>query len=169
MGQEFIIKSTTLEDKVNQLLPSQGGFQAGVDLSASTTIIPIVDLTESAEGSNVRADIQTALSFDKCTTFKANGATITPITSTGYFRVFGIYQALSGSPIGRIIVNDGTSDKNLIEYIQLGTSGIINEQFDFVVFLPAGHSLKIEVTTADGVINGNFRQIADINGVLINP
>ena len=48
MGQEFIIKSQSLEDKVNQLLPSQGGFQAGVDLSASTTIIPIVDLTETA-------------------------------------------------------------------------------------------------------------------------
>ena len=50
MGQEFIIKSPNLEDKINQLLPSQGGFQAGVDLSATTQIVPIVDLTETAEG-----------------------------------------------------------------------------------------------------------------------
>jgi len=169
MGQEFIIKSQALEDKINQLLPSQGGFQAGVDLSASTQIVPIIDLTESAEGSDVRADIQTALSFGKSTTFKVNGATSTIITTTGYWRVFGIYQALSGSPVGRIIVNDGTTDKNLIEYIQLGSSGIINEKFDFVVFLPAGHSLKVVATTADGVLNGNFRQIADVNGNLINP
>ena len=63
MGQEFVIKSTQLEDKINQLLPSQGGAQAGVDLSASTTIIPIVDLTESAEGSGLRVDLQSAISL----------------------------------------------------------------------------------------------------------
>ena len=37
MGQEFIIKSQALEDKINQLLPSQGGFQAGVDLSVAAS------------------------------------------------------------------------------------------------------------------------------------
>ena len=46
MAQEFTINSTKLEDKINQLFPRQGGFGAGVDLSASTQIIPIVDLTE---------------------------------------------------------------------------------------------------------------------------
>ena len=50
MAEEFIIKSEAIEDKINQLLPSQGGFQAGVDFSASTMVIPIVDLTETAEG-----------------------------------------------------------------------------------------------------------------------
>ena len=51
MGQEFVIKSPQIEDKINQLLPSQAGQAAGVDFSASTTVIPIVDLTETAEGS----------------------------------------------------------------------------------------------------------------------
>ena len=54
MGQEFFINSEELESKIRQILPSQGGKGAGFDLSASTQIIPIVDLTESAEGSNVR-------------------------------------------------------------------------------------------------------------------
>ena len=89
MGQEFVIKSTTLEDKINQLLPSQGGAQAGVDLSASTTIIPIVDLTESAEGSVLRQDLQTALSFNKVTSTSATNQTVTVINTTGYWRVFG--------------------------------------------------------------------------------
>ena len=169
MSQEFRINSTAIESKINQLLPSQGGQGAGVDFSASTMVIPIVDLTETAEGSNVRADIQTSLSFDRVTVFKAGGSTVTAISTTGYYRVFGIYQALGGSPIGRIILNDGTTDKYLIEFIQLGTSGTINETFDFVVFIPAGHSLKMQVTTADGVINGNTRQIADVNGNLVNP
>ena len=90
LGQEFIIKSQQLEDKVNQLLPSQGGFQAGVDLSASTTVIPIVDLTETAEGSSLRQDLQTALSFKQQTTnYLQNVTNTTLINTTGYFRLFG--------------------------------------------------------------------------------
>ena len=50
MAQEFTIKSADIEDKINQLLPSQGGFAPGVDFSASTMVVPIVDLTETAEG-----------------------------------------------------------------------------------------------------------------------
>ena len=64
MAQEFTIKSQDIEDKINQLLPSQGGFGAGVDFSASTMVIPIVDLTETAEGSALRQDLQSAISFD---------------------------------------------------------------------------------------------------------
>ena len=63
MAQEFTIKSQDIEDKINQLLPSQGGFGAGVDFSASTMVIPIVDLTETAEGSALRQDLQSAISF----------------------------------------------------------------------------------------------------------
>ena len=63
MGQEFFINSQLLEDQVRKLLPSQGGQGAGFDLSASTQIIPVIDLTESAEGSNLRSDLQTA--FDE--------------------------------------------------------------------------------------------------------
>ena len=36
MAEEFIINSNAIETKINQLLPSQGGFGAGVDFSAIT-------------------------------------------------------------------------------------------------------------------------------------
>ena len=92
MGQEFVINSADIEAKINQLLPSQAGFGAGVDFSASTTVIPIVDLTETAEGSSLRADLQAALSHDSTTTFSITNATNTVITNTtGYWRVFWIY------------------------------------------------------------------------------
>ena len=87
MGQEFVIKSQAIEDKVNQLLPSQGGFQAGVDFSASTTIIPIVDLTETAEGSALRQDLQKALSFTTATPFSVDNTTSTIINTTGTWRI----------------------------------------------------------------------------------
>ena len=89
MGQEFVINSQPLEDKVKNLLPSQGGAGAGVDLSASTQIVPIIDLTEQAEGSSVRADLQSALSFDTVTAFAVNNTTSTLVSNTGYYRVFG--------------------------------------------------------------------------------
>ena len=98
MGQEFVIKSQKIEDKINQLLPSQGGFQAGVDFSASTTVIPIVDLTETAEGSDVRADLQTALSHNTATAFDVANTTTTIINTTGYFRIFGgVYFTVTGN------------------------------------------------------------------------
>ena len=93
MAQEFQINSSAIESKINQLLPSQGGFGAGVDFSASTMVIPIVDLTETAEGSDVRADLQTALSFNSVTSFTVSDATTTIINTTGYYRVFGAYSA----------------------------------------------------------------------------
>ena len=55
------VTSEALQAKLRQLLPSQQGF--GTDLSASDTIVPIIDLTASAEGSDVRQDLQTSLAY----------------------------------------------------------------------------------------------------------
>ena len=87
MGQEYFINSQELQNKINNLLPSQGGLGAGIDLSASTQIVPIVDLTESAEGSNVRQDLQTAFSHKSSNFTLTVNATNTLINNTGYYRV----------------------------------------------------------------------------------
>jgi hypothetical protein len=167
LGQEFIIKSQKLEDKVNQLLPSQGGFQAGVDLSASTTVIPIVDLTETAEGSDVRADLQTAFSHGSMSAFNISNATTTVISTTGYFRVFGIAN-LFGSGYIAFNLTDGATTKLLANYIGLSSQYILNP-FDFVVFMAAGDSMTIQSSSVDTRCTGATRQIADISGNLVNP
>ena len=174
MGQEFIIKSQKLEDKVNQLLPSQGGFAAGVDLSASTTVIPIVDLTETAEGSDVRADLQTAFSFNKITAFNVSNSTTTIINTTGFYRVFG--TASCDTSINNtqmtIILSDGLSNKIITNYGQASgydNGETISYDYDFVVKLEAGDTLSINVSSADGRMRGCTRQIADINGNLTDP
>ncbi len=167
MGQEFIIKSPKLEDKVNQLLPSQGGFQAGVDLSASTTVIPIVDLTETAEGSDVRADLQTALSHNSVTAFSVQNTTTTVINTTGYFRVFGIAN-LFGSGGITFTLDDGSTTKDIANYVASSSQFTITP-FDFVVFLEAGESLDIQANTTSVKCAGATRQIADISGNLVNP
>ena len=174
VGSEYFINSQELEDKVRKVLPSQGGAGAGFDLSASTQIIPIIDLTESAEGSNVREDLQTALSFNSITTFTVTGATSTLISNTGYYRVFGNFNGFPSSSAvrnARFALNDGTTDKFFQDYNLFATSnlGIVMVPFDFIVFLPAGHSLKATTNVTQTVLEGCFRQIADINGDLVNP
>lgn len=173
MGQEFVIKSTTLEDKINQLLPSQGGQQAGVDLSASTTIIPIVDLTESAEGSGLRADLQTSLSLTTVTAFSVTNTTSTLINTTGYFRIRGTYMGIEpgGTNLNTIQITDGTTTKILDTFnaFASGGAGNIYKTFDFIAFLEAGDSVTATSASSAFLITGTTRQIADISGNLVNP
>jgi hypothetical protein len=171
MGQEFVIKNTILEDKVNQLLPSQGGAQAGVDLSASTMIVPVVNLTEAAEGSVLRQDLQSAFGYTGLTHNSIVGATNTVIiNTTGYYRVFG--QQVAVNTINQNInMFDGTTAKIVIQFNVSSISAQHSAVFDFIVLLKAGESLR---ATSNDANNNNFlsiatRQLADINGTLVNP
>tara|TARA_R110001583_G_scaffold183796_1_gene342567 strand:+ start:209 stop:733 length:525 start_codon:yes stop_codon:yes gene_type:complete len=173
MAQEFTINSSAIESKINQLLPSQGGFGSGVDFSASTMVIPIVDLTETAEGSNVREDLQTALSHGSASVFNVNNATTTIVNTTGYFRLFGNIACESGSSAAQevhVILGDGSTDK-VVYGLQIPASaeaGYFSLDYDNVVFLKAGDLLKIKCTSST-FFRGSTRQIADITGSLVNP
>ena len=174
MAEEFTIKSTAIEDKINQLLPSQGGFQPGVDFSASTMVIPVVDLTETAEGSNLRQDLQSALSHGSATTFNVTNTFSTLINTTGYWRIFATITVRSGTSSvenGVFGISDGTTNKDLAGLSVDSTSNVttISELFDFIVKLEAGDSLY--AFSSDNVVSlvGSVRQIADVNGNLTNP
>lgn len=173
MGQEFFINSQELENKIRELLPSQGGAGAGFDLTASTQIIPIIDLTESAEGSNVRADLQTALSFSSVTSFFVKNQTTTIISNTGYFRVFGNFTCEGSGSTGtsKFTLNDGASDKDIwgTDLISGAATSVYSVNFDFNVFLAAGDILKCTSHANSDRFLGSTRQIADITGTLVNP
>lgn len=174
MGQEFFINSQELESKVRQLLPSQGGAGAGFDLTASTQIIPIIDLTESAEGSNIRQDLQTSFSLSKITSFAISNANTDIITNTGYFRVYGVANITNSSSANSEVnfsVTDGTTTKKIVQlFLQSNSTSLFGSQlFDFVVKVSAGESVKAQGTTSDSYVAGNTRQIASIDGVLIDP
>jgi len=171
VGSEYFINSQELEDKVRELLPSQGGAGAGFDLSASTQIIPIIDLTESAEGSNVRSDLQTALSHGSVTAFSVSNTTTSIVTNTGYFRVFGSFASSSSTSASSFSVSDGSTDKIIIEFNVFGAGNSTSyvDTYDFIVFLSAGDSLKAITNTTTSSLDGCTRQIADISGNLVNP
>ena len=166
MGQEYFINSQQLQDKLADLLPSQGGAGSGFDLSASTQIIPVIDVTESAEGSNLRQDLQTSYGINS-TASSVSGATSTIISTTGYFRLFGLYRSISTSSTTTTInITDGITSTTVASY-QAGTLDVIIP-FDFNIFLSAGDSCNI-IAGAGGRVLLTHRQIADINGDLVNP
>jgi|TARA_A100001015_G_scaffold318534_1_gene438702 hypothetical protein len=173
LAQEFTIKSEAIESKINQLLPSQGGFEPGVDFSASTMVVPIIDLTESAEGSSLRSDLQTSFSLDSVTVFDVNGSNTTDIITTpGYYRIFGTgvgNGSLLTEDLG-IQITDGTTTK-IIFRLQT-TNGIatrLADTFDFNVFVSAGDTVQAFTNTSRNRIQGVSRQIATITGELVNP
>jgi len=173
LAQEFTIKSEAIESKINQLLPTQGGFQPGVDFSASTMVIPIVDLTETAEGSGLRQDLQSSVSHGSSTTFDFSNATNTIVSTPGYYRVQAGYTTrtrAAGSEGLTISISDGFSSKTVFGTItQAGADNeYIMDQVDLMIFLNSGDSLSIGASTQTH-IRGSTRQIADLSGNLVNP
>lgn len=172
MAQTINITSEALQKTVRDLLPSQQGF--GEDLQASNVIIPTIDLTPSAEGSVLRADLQTALGFGTTHTQVAN-TTTTLISTTGFFRVYGVmtWRGETTNNTGSIQLTDGLTTKVLWEANILGSGSPdvthLSQDFDFTAYLRAGDSLSCTSSTAVITFNITTRQVADVNGNLVNP
>lgn len=172
MAQEFTVKSEIIESKINQLLPSQGGFGAGVDFSASTLIIPTIDLTETAEGSRLRQDLQVAMDF--ASSFNAiNNTTTVLVNTTGFFRVFGTsVRGNNAAGNNRIFLSDGFTTKVVFQdsittnAVSIPPNGLI---FDFIVYLRAGDTLSGQSNSTQMDLNVSTRQVADVSGNLTNP
>ena len=172
MGQEYFINNQELQSKVDSLLPSQGGAGAGFDLSASTQIVPIIDLTESAEGSNLRQDLQSALKFNS-EVFNINSATNTVIiNTTGYFRFFGLMAVgeVGTSTALEINIFDGATSKVLLNGRQgnnFSGVGVVQPiSFDFITKIDAGQSVRGSASTSGVRLSGVATQIASIDGTL---
>jgi hypothetical protein len=166
MAQEFTIKSQSIEDKINQLLPSQGGFAPGVDFSASTMVIPIVDLTETAEGSSLRLDLQTAWDFATNNTNIVNATNTVLVNTTGFYKVC-TNVSCSGTGTASINIFDGTTSKDIKFYSFASNASRVFEEF--IIYLSAGLSLRGTSSNASTGLNVSTRQIADIAGNLTNP
>ena len=172
MAQEFTIKSQDIEDKINQLLPSQGGFQPGVDFSASTMVIPIVDLTETAEGSSLRQDLQTASSIN--TTFvTAENTTTTVTNTTGYYflQISFVLPSRTDTNLVSVQITDGTTTTDIFKVQAVSSASAQDEMFgtkQLVARVRAGETLQITSPNTSCRINCSSHQIADINGNLTN-
>lgn len=172
MAQVRQVVSEALQATVRRLLPSQQGFTE--DLQASNVITPIIDLTPTAEGEVLPVDLSRALAFGSQTAFYNTSGSTTLANSPGFYRV------VAGSTVN----NNGSAESgnyfNLVngvttkiiwrhQMITVSSNFISALQFDFIVFLAAGDSLTVTTNGGNARIGGSYRQIADVNGNVVQP
>ena len=169
MAEIVPVVSEALEAQVRDLLPSQRGF--GEDLQASNVIMPIIDLTAAAQGTTTPISMQQALAFGSVTAFTASNSTAVIANTPGFYRVFGAYtNSTDGAVVtGDIRMSDGLSTKIIMSFLRRANGGGQSETFDFIVFLAPGESISADTNNINVQIGGCSRQIADVNGNLINP
>ena len=173
MAQVTSVTSESLQAKIRELLPSQRGF--GEDLQASNVILPVIDLTATAEGSSVPAYQQQALAFGSNTAFNVTNTSTTLTSTAGFYRIVGIVTIeanLTGSnPGGSVNISDGLATKSVwaAEYPGVNISAMGQAVFDLVVFLRSGDSLIAQANDALSIIKGSYRQVASVTGVPVNP
>lgn len=165
------VTSEALEAKFRQVFPSQGGAELPQDLFASGVIQPVVDFSSVAEGSILPSQLQQAWDFATGHTTTA-GASNTIINNTGFWQVDLNVTNSVNSANGVITITDGLSSKVIWE-INTPGGGVVGFNFavedKFVVFLRAGDSLVVTSASPGTIIDTWYRQIADVNGTLVNP
>ena len=170
------VQSEALQSQIRSLLPSQQGF--GTDLLAQNVIVPIIDLTDAAEGSSVGENLQTAWDFS---TGHNTVNTTTPtniISNAGFWKIdftVNVQAATSAATTQTTVIDifDGASRKVIWQFNRRKNSSEPSEsatlEESFVVFLRAGDILQAKTQGTDFYMNIWYRQIADINGSLVTP
>jgi len=173
MAQITSVTSESLQAKIRELLPSQQGF--GEDLQASNVIQPIIDLTAAAEGDALGVNLQTALAFGSQTSFAVTNSNADTANTPGFWRFVGTAMVISNTSLQQaasIRLVDGTpTTKNawqLVVPAGFGVNSFFALNFDFVIFLKALEVVNMQATSTAN-IRGSYRQIADVNGNLVNP
>ena len=165
------VTSEALQAQIRNLLPSQEGF--GTDLMAQNVIVPIIDLTSAAEGSSVPQYLQTALAFGSQTTFVFNNNSGVIANTTGFWRLklnMSIMANVGTVDNVQLKMSDGLSTKTIYEMIAPSSgTGYSSIDLDFTVFLAAGESISGSTNNTKAFLAGSVRQVADVNGTLINP
>ena len=75
------VTDESLEKKFRDTFKSQGGAELVDDLYASGVIVPVVDFTAAAQGSELRSDLQSAWDFATSSTSIVNSVNFSLITT----------------------------------------------------------------------------------------
>ena len=173
MAQITSVTSESLQAKIRELLPSQQGF--GEDLQASNVILPVIDLTAAAEGSSTPQYQAQAIAFGSQTAFDVNNTTTAIASSPGFYRVTATVNVQNIAIVSQnphLTMDDGLSTKKVWgifveDRITEHTDTVI--PVDLIFFLATGITLS---AVSDNTTNrwfGSVRQVADVNGTIINP
>jgi len=167
------VTSEALEKKFRDVFPAQGGAELVQDLYASGVVQPVIDFSSVAEGSVLPQNLQTAWDFSTGH-INISNTTSNIITNTGFWKVtanatFGPNSTLNVQAY--LNITDGLSTKKIWAVFLLSdnSSHDVETSNDFVVFLRAGDTLTGTTSNSRVFLDVTYRQIADVNGNLVNP
>ena len=171
-----IAPNSPLYAQFRQDFPAQAGEGITSDLNYSDTIVPVVDMTSAAGEGTLPQMLQTARDFAQGSLSINSTGFQTAISTPGFWFVDVNYVGFVASTAGgnnRLVITDSSGTNKVVWLLNNSTTATgSNESFtdeQFVVFLRAGDSLRGSVYNAAGRLNLVYRQIADVNGNLINP
>ena len=171
------VTSEALEKKFRDTFTSQGGAELVDDLYASGVVVPVVDFTAAAQGTELPANLQTAWDFSTGFDSSTTG-TNTLVNTPGFWQVnlVCVGPSVLNSPARYVLleIDDGATTKTIWQRQSLNvatTSGYDAVYAGpFVVYLRSGDSLKVNHQFANFFhMSIWYRQVADVNGNLVNP
>jgi len=167
------LTSEALEKRFRDTFRAQGGAELVDDLYASGVIVPVVDFTQSAEGSQLPQSLQEAWDFTTGAA-QALSTDVLAINNAGFWRCQGTATLAAGAATGifvRVYIDDGVTEKNIWALVDETSASDRphTQSFSFNVFLRSGDQLRIQSNAGQNIIDIFYRQIADVNGNLVNP
>lgn len=169
----FQFRKEAIEEDLNTNFPSQGQGNPPLYYSLSEVVVPTYNINNVATGSSLPQNLQEAWDFSTGFENVTGAGTSTLINNTGFWKVDLTLSFQETATVDNYIVriNSGLTTKIVwqmrAEQVGVGGGNAITDGH-FVVFLRSGDSLE-----ATGNSNGSmsvwYRQIADINGNLVNP
>jgi len=170
------ITDEALEKRFRDTFRSQGGAELVDDLYAQGVIVPVVDFTQAATGEVLAENLQTAWDFTTGSN-QINNADALLISNAGFWLVDLTCtldpEGASAAVRARIYLDDGVTEKSVWGISSFTVSGgkDVSAVTDtkFVVFLRSGDQLRAQSTTAACSLDVWYRQIATVNGDLVNP
>lgn len=167
MTQIINVTSEALQATLRRLLPSQAGFSE--DVQASNLIQPIIDLTPTAEGSILPTYLQNALDVTTTLTTALNQTQV--VTSTPGFYILRLNvdeMGVGGDTSVQVnIVSSLTTTTVLQTRVIAGTGSVVFP--DVVVFLNINQELQLVSNAGNAIAILSSRQVATLNGELVNP
>lgn len=169
------VTSEALEKKFRETFTSQGGAELVDDLYASGVVVPIVDFTAAAQGSELPGELQRAWDFATGANTIENQDSLL-INTPGFWKVGGNFNVASSSSTSpgstSIYLTDGSSQKFIWRHTQ-DSFGVAEQDSmeisEFVVFLRSSDKLRAFTPNNFAILDVWYRQIADVYGNLTNP
>jgi hypothetical protein len=170
----FQFRKEAIEEDLNSNFPSQGQGNPPLYYSLSEVVVPTYSINNVAEGSILREDLQRAWDFSTGSV-NTSAATSTLITNTGFWLVdtqVTIQDDGLSTFEARLDIDDGIGTKTIYRLFtrSVGTTGVgFVDNNQLVVFLRSGDSLKATSNDTNVIMSNSWRQIATVNGQLVNP